>query len=322
MNVGTMMCEHYDQPALLTTILQGCNLCFIAIFAIEALLKLATFGVTCYFSDPWNKFDFFIVIMSFVGLLIDYVIESDAINPAFIRVLRMARVARILKLVKAAEGLRILVMTTFKSLGGVANVGILLFLFFFIYAAAGVEMFGRLACVPDVNECNGLSRHANFENFFIAMLTLFRIWTGDNGNGLLKDAMRTAPQCDDSDQCTFNCCSRSPILSVAFFLSFTVIAQFILLNVVIAVLMAQLEESTADEDRRIAEEAEKGLKKKKALPPPEDDRPDSAGSWEFTPPPTPLTKAEQEDGDATMIADASTEGFEMRKIPGKETATL
>ena len=225
MNVGTMMCEHYDQPALLTTILQGCNLCFIAIFAIEALLKLATFGVTCYFSDPWNKFDFFIVIMSFVGLLIDYVIESDAINPAFIRVLRMARVARILKLVKAAEGLRILVMATFKSLGGVANVGILLFLFFFIYAAAGVEMFGRLACVPDVNECNGLSRHANFENFFIAMLTLFRIWTGDNGNGILKDAMRTTG-CDNSENCESNCCSRVPVLAIAYFVSFTVILLY------------------------------------------------------------------------------------------------
>jgi hypothetical protein len=43
-------------------------------------------------------------------------------------------------------GLRILVETTFKSLGQVGNVGILLFLFFFIYAAAGVEMFGKLAC--------------------------------------------------------------------------------------------------------------------------------------------------------------------------------
>ena len=32
-----------------------------------------------YFNDAWNKFDFFIVIMSFFGLLVDLVI-GDAIG--------------------------------------------------------------------------------------------------------------------------------------------------------------------------------------------------------------------------------------------------
>jgi len=195
----------------------------------------------------------------------------------------MARIARILKLIKAAEGLRILVETTFKSLGQVGNVGILLFLFFFIYAAAGVEMFGKLACKKDVNECNGLSEHANFENFFIAMLTLFRIWTGDNGNGILKDALREEPECSAHKSCKENCCVTNPVLAVVYFLSFTVIAQFILLNVVIAVLMAQLEESTADEERRSDEEGAKQAGEVVAVAEEADtDRPSSMGSWTFT----------------------------------------
>jgi len=63
-----MMLEHHQQPSSLTTALEIANYVFIVTFAIEAALKLAIYGVTCYFSDAWNKFDFFIVVMSFVGL--------------------------------------------------------------------------------------------------------------------------------------------------------------------------------------------------------------------------------------------------------------
>ena len=41
-----------------------------------------------------------------------------------------------------------------------------------------------LDCSRD--ECHGLDRHAHFENFGYAMLTLFRISTGDNWSGVFK----------------------------------------------------------------------------------------------------------------------------------------
>lgn len=249
LNVLSMMIEFHDQPGEMTTTLIYCNYMFTTVFAIEAALKMRSFGVTCYFCDAWNKFDFFIVIMSFVGILVDEVIGPDAgLNPAFIRVMRVFRIARILKLVKSARGLQALLETTVKSLAQVASVGLLLFLIFFIYAAAGVAMYGRLSCTPS-NECNGLSIHANFENFGIAMLTLFRIMTGDNGNGILKDALRTAPNCNDTADCKSNCCA-DPYIAPFFFLSFTVCAQFVLLNVVVAVLMAQLEEAQSEQQEQ------------------------------------------------------------------------
>merc|ERR1719231_774166 len=147
------------------------------------VFKLFGHGWVRYIRDPWNKFDFFIVLSSFVGVFFDYIYtDSDAIDPPFIRVLRVFRVARIMKLVKQAKGLQALMETVFNSLGQVASVGALLMLFFFIYACAGVQMFGTLACTDD-NPCDGIDKHANFEDFFIAMLTLFRICTGDNGSG-------------------------------------------------------------------------------------------------------------------------------------------
>ena len=44
--------------------------------------------------------------------------------------------------------------------------------------------------------CQGLGEHANFRNFGIAYLTLFRVATGDNWNGIMKDTLRE--NCDSS----------------------------------------------------------------------------------------------------------------------------
>jgi predicted membrane metal-binding protein len=63
--------------------------------------------------------------------------------------------------------------------------GLLFFLLFFIFAALGVELFGKLECTEE-RPCSGLDKHAHFKDFGIAFLTLFRIATGDNWNGIMK----------------------------------------------------------------------------------------------------------------------------------------
>ena len=63
--------------------------------------------------------------------------------------------------------------------------GLLFFLLFFIFAALGVELFGRLEC-SDEMPCQGLGEHAHFANFGMAFLTLFRVATGDNWSGIMK----------------------------------------------------------------------------------------------------------------------------------------
>ena len=81
------------------------------------------------------------------------------INPTIIRVMRVLRIARVLKLLKMAKGIRALLDTVMQALpqvlqrqhiltkcnfSKVGNLGLLFFLLFFIFAALGVEMFGRL----------------------------------------------------------------------------------------------------------------------------------------------------------------------------------
>jgi hypothetical protein len=92
----------------------------------------------------------------------------------------------------------------------------------------------------------------------MAFLTLFRIATGDNWNGIMKDTLRE--QCDSSDDCLRNCCI-SPYLSPLFFVVFVLMAQFVLVNVVVAVLMKHLEEShkQMEDDVEVELELEKQL---------------------------------------------------------------
>uniref|UniRef100_A0A2K5IJG6 Ion transport domain-containing protein n=1 Tax=Colobus angolensis palliatus TaxID=336983 RepID=A0A2K5IJG6_COLAP len=106
-------------------------------------------------------------------------------------------------------------------------------------------------CSED-NPCEGLSRHATFSNFGMAFLTLFRVSTGDNWNGIMKDTLR---ECSREDK---HCLSYLPALSPVYFVTFVLVAQFVLVNVVVAVLMKHLEESNkeAREDAELDAEIE------------------------------------------------------------------
>jgi len=52
----------------------------------------------------------------------------------------------------------------------------------FVYIV--VDVFA--AECSELHPCEGLSKHAHFQNFGMAFLTLFRVATGDNWNGIMK----------------------------------------------------------------------------------------------------------------------------------------
>uniref|UniRef100_A0A915CTA5 Ion transport domain-containing protein n=1 Tax=Ditylenchus dipsaci TaxID=166011 RepID=A0A915CTA5_9BILA len=239
-NVISMAMEFYMMPLGLKYILRALNYFFTAVFTLEAGMKLYALGFRKFFEESDSQLDFFIVILSVFGIIFE---EFEAlelpINPTIIRVMRVLRIARVLKLLKMAKGIRSLLDTVGEALPQVGNLGSLFFLLFFIFAALGVELFGKLECSEE-HPCDGLGEHAHFKNFGMAFLTLFRIATGDNWNGIMKDALRD--DCDPSDHCERNCCV-DPILAPCFFVIFVLISQFVLVNVVVAVLMKHLEES-------------------------------------------------------------------------------
>ncbi|KAJ6658956.1 hypothetical protein lerEdw1_019593 [Lerista edwardsae] len=253
LNVVTMSLEHYNQPMSLETALKYCNYMFTTVFVLEAVLKLVAFGLRRFFKDRWNQLDLAIVLLSVMGITLEEIEINAAlpINPTIIRIMRVLRIARVLKLLKMATGMRALLDTVVQALPQVGNLGLLFMLLFFIYAALGVELFGKLVC-NDENPCEGMSRHATFENFGMAFLTLFQVSTGDNWNGIMKDTLRDCTQDDRS------CLSNLQFISPLYFVSFVLTAQFVLINVVVAVLMKHLDDSNkeAQEDAEMDAEIE------------------------------------------------------------------
>ncbi|XP_077461278.1 voltage-dependent T-type calcium channel subunit alpha-1I isoform X1 [Stigmatopora argus] len=253
-NVITMSLEHFSQPQSLETALKYCNYFFTSTFVIEATLKLVAFGFRRFFKDRWNQLDLAIVLLSVMGITLEE-IEINAslpINPTIIRIMRVLRIARVLKLLKMATGMRALLDTVVQALPQVGNLGLLFMLLFFIYAALGVELFGELVCNADY-PCEGMSRHATFENFGMAFLTLFQVSTGDNWNGIMKDTLRECPPGSD-----YGCHAGLQFISPLYFVSFVLTAQFVLINVVVAVLMKHLDDSNkeAQEDAEMDAEIE------------------------------------------------------------------
>uniref|UniRef100_A0A8C1TT94 Voltage-dependent T-type calcium channel subunit alpha n=1 Tax=Cyprinus carpio TaxID=7962 RepID=A0A8C1TT94_CYPCA len=242
LNVITMSMEHYQQSKVLDEALKICNYIFTIIFVLESVFKLVAFGFRRFFKDRWNQLDLAIVLLSIMGITLEE-IEVNAslpINPTIIRIMRVLRIARVLKLLKMAVGMRALLDTVIQALPQVLHKTFVCLLH---------RVPGPIC--DELHPCEGLGRYATFKNFGMAFLLLFRVSTGDNWNGIMKDTLRDCSQ--DTGIC------YNTMVSPIYFVSFVLTAQFVLVNVVIAVLMKHLEESNKEAKEEAELEAEMEL---------------------------------------------------------------
>ncbi|XP_050934345.1 voltage-dependent T-type calcium channel subunit alpha-1H isoform X2 [Lates calcarifer] len=240
-SVLMMAFEHYNQPPYIEKLTEYSYYMFTAILIIEVLLKLVAFGIMRFLKISWNLLDVFVVFVSIISIVFNEMKMADAIpiNPSILRVCRVLRLAQVLK----AKKIRVLLKTIIKTLSQVGNICLLFMFFFFIYAALGVELFGKLECTDD-HPCLGLHRHSNFRHFGMALLTLYQVCTGDNWSGIMKDTLRECRP--DGKGCLRYLSWVSPI----YFTSFVIMAQFVLINLVVAAIMQALEDS--NENKSIA----------------------------------------------------------------------
>jgi hypothetical protein len=161
-------------------------------------------------------------------------------------VMRTFRVGRIFRLVRSAPTLRKLFQTLIVTLPSLANIGLLLALLFFIYAILGVQLYAK------VRLQGSLGPNANFQTFTGAVLLLVRSSTGENWNGLMYACALSDNTCEsdpkyDATVCGFNDSGAPPCTPINgcgdgvtpffYFISFTLLVTFILLNVFIAVIL-------------------------------------------------------------------------------------
>ena len=201
------------------------------IFILEASIKILAKGKNPfnYFKNPWNVFDFTIVVACLLEPFLD-------LGGAFLPVLRLARILRVLRLVTAIPKLQLLVTCLLKSLPSMFYVSILLFLLFYIYGAMAVFLFGE-------------NDPIHFRNLQTSILSLFRVVTLEDWTDVMYINMYGSNQYGYTaeDLAKWNpASSGSPLWAALFFVSFVLIGTMIVLNLVIGVIMNSMDESNAE----------------------------------------------------------------------------
>lgn len=212
------MCISTDTKEVVE-ILDTVDLVFLILFTVEMVLKLLAMDIK-YFKSNWNRFDCFLVVIGWVGI-------SGAIGPVA-SLLRLLRIARIFRLVRTSKTLITLFRTFMCSLPQIVNVGMICILLLMIFAIISMNLFANIKFGSFLNE------DANFQSFFGAMKTLFRMATGESFNGIMHDCIIQPPYCDREgllDNCGYR--YTAPLLFCVFY----VVTAFMLLSMITAIVL-------------------------------------------------------------------------------------
>ena len=225
-------------------VLLSINRIVLIIFVIEAVLKIT--AATPVFSRYFGD----------GWNLFDFSIVVFSLIPQtgeFALIARTIRLLRILRLITAVPELRLIVATLIKSLPGLGNVILLISIVFYIYAIAGYHMFHD---------------HDPFHwgSLGVSLITLFRVLTLEDWTDVMYSAMELYPW------------------AWIFFISFVVVAAFIVINLFIAVVINNLHKAqhemelvldekldaeilhTLNESRNSLERIERALAKRQKQP--------------------------------------------------------
>ncbi|KAF6718453.1 Sodium channel protein type 2 subunit alpha [Oryzias melastigma] len=250
-NMVTMMVETDEQSEQTESILNTINLVFIVIFTTECLIKI--FALRCYFfTVAWNIFDFVVIILSIVGIVLADIIEKYFVSPTLFRVIRLARIGRVLRLIRAAKGIRTLLFALMMSMPALFNIGLLLFLVMFIYAIFGMANFAY------VKKQDGIDDMFNFETFGNSIICLFQISTSAGWDNLLSPIMSNSPEeCDvhfinTGTNTRGNC--GNPSMGIAFFVSYIIISFLIVVNMYIAIILENFSVATEESTEPLSED--------------------------------------------------------------------
>nr|XP_057915753.1 sodium channel protein type 4 subunit alpha B-like isoform X4 [Doryrhamphus excisus]XP_057915764.1 sodium channel protein type 4 subunit alpha B-like isoform X4 [Doryrhamphus excisus] len=251
LNMITMMVETDEQPPQMEHILNNINLAFIVVFTAECMVKIV--ALRCYFfTVGWNIFDFVVVILSIVGIVLADIIEKYFVSPTLFRVIRLARIGRILRLIRGAKGIRTLLFALMMSLPALFNIGLLLFLVMFIYAIFGMANFAY------VKRQAGIDDMFNFETFGNSMICLFQITTSAGWDSLLSPILNNSPEeCNPNIPHTGttqrgNC--GNPSVGITFFVTYIIISFLIVVNMYIAIILENFSVATEESTEPLSED--------------------------------------------------------------------
>eukprot|EP00760_Papus_ankaliazontas_P038473 PhM_4_TR9136/c0_g1_i2/m.34611 len=178
LNIAMMASEYYGEPKEHVTAANNFSLACLIIYGLEAGIKLMGLGVRQYFVSKWNRFDFFIFVLSVLGR----VFGNDAVQ-----ILRALRVVRLLRVLKQLRGVMRIIQTLYLNIPSFINVSLLLVLIFYNFSVMGMFLCGG------VQRHEGITDYMNFDDFIHSVVTLFTIGTKESWVGVMNGCAYSKP---------------------------------------------------------------------------------------------------------------------------------
>ena len=184
-------------------LLDALNTAFLAFFVVELTLRIASYG-----SRPDRFFREGWNVFDFVAVAAAFIpgIRENT------TLLRLARLLRVIRVVRLLPELRILTLAVARSLPPLFSMSVLTALILYVYGIVGWTLFGD----EDPQHWGDIGE---------AMLTLFVMLTLEDFPAYLERGMAIEPW------------------SVLYFISFALVAAFIVLNLLIGVVIHSMEEA-------------------------------------------------------------------------------
>jgi voltage-gated sodium channel len=201
-NAITLGLGTYDWSSSTEAVLTTADDVFLGIFVVELAIRIAAYGR--------RPQDFFRDGWN----VFDFIVIGLAFVPGVrdnVTLLRLARLLRVVRLVSVMPDLRILVRAMTRSLAPITSLGVLTLLLMYVYAMVGWILFNE-------------EDPESWGNIGESMLSLFQILTLENWPAYLERGQEIHPS------------------SWIFFVSYVLIASFLVINILIAIIINSMEE--------------------------------------------------------------------------------
>ncbi|KAH9527038.1 Voltage-dependent calcium channel type D subunit alpha-1, variant 3 [Dermatophagoides farinae] len=200
-------------------VLEKIEYVFLVIFTLECIMKILAYGFiahqSAYLRSAWNLLDFIIVVIGLISTVVQQ-ISAEGID---VKALRAFRVLRPLRLVSGVPSLQVVLNSIIKAMVPLLHIALLVIFVIVIYAIIGLELFvGRMhrTCFNNITnemmkepmlcggeyQCHDIDESpdpyvcreyyegpndgiTNFDNFGLAMLTVFQCVTNEGWTDVL-----------------------------------------------------------------------------------------------------------------------------------------
>ena len=247
------------------TFLDTLNYIFTTLFNVEIFLKIYV-QKNAFFYLNWNIFDFVILCLCDIMVIIKIAVEIGGISKIFL-VVRCFRTLKLIRKIPYLSKIKSIIDSLSYLASSLFSVAIIMFLIIMIYANVGMSFFGNLPYRQFIND------KLNFRNFITSSILLFEITTKEEWSNFMyesayHDCKNPKSQtykedyycyyynitCYPESQVTYksmkenNMFSCGNNLSYFYFISFMIIGPLFIMNLCIVMVIEGFNEAVSDNE--------------------------------------------------------------------------